>query len=256
MGRRTVDWTALRPQGEEPEGEGLRERKKRRTRQQLSDTATTMFLERGFDAVRVSEIAEACGVSEKTVFNYFPTKEALVLDRWQATTVSLRNGLAEPGTQPVRVVERILAAELGALTGWLAAQQDPVWAGAMITRFGALLRSTPSLRAHQYETTDRLVADAAEALARRAGVGPDDPEPRIAATALLGLWQVQARSLSRHLSGGLAPDQVHAAVTADVRRAAGVIAGGLDTFAFDRQDKEARATKAPGADGMPAAPGA
>lgn len=42
---------------------GLRKRKKRLMRQRLSDTATEMFLERGFDAVRVSEIAQACGVS-------------------------------------------------------------------------------------------------------------------------------------------------------------------------------------------------
>ena len=67
-----------------PEAEGLRERKKRLMRQHLSDTATRMFLERGFDAVRVSEIAEACGVSEKTVFNYFPAKESLILDRLDA----------------------------------------------------------------------------------------------------------------------------------------------------------------------------
>ena len=45
-------------------------------RQQLSDTATDMFVQRGFDAVRVSEIAAACGVSEKTVSNYFRTKES------------------------------------------------------------------------------------------------------------------------------------------------------------------------------------
>ena len=59
MSMRTVDWAVLRRQGGAPEGEGLRERKKRLTRQQLSDTATEMFMERGFDAVRVSEIAEA-----------------------------------------------------------------------------------------------------------------------------------------------------------------------------------------------------
>ena len=46
--------------------EGLRERKKRLMRQQLSDTATAMFLERGFDAVRVTEVAAACGVSLAT----------------------------------------------------------------------------------------------------------------------------------------------------------------------------------------------
>ncbi|GAB2551126.1 TetR family transcriptional regulator [Nocardia heshunensis] len=51
---RTVDWEASQP-------EGLRERKKRLLRGQLSDTATEMFLERGFAAVSVAEIAQACG---------------------------------------------------------------------------------------------------------------------------------------------------------------------------------------------------
>jgi len=69
--------------------EGLRERKKRLMRQQLSDTATAMFLERGFDEVRVAEIAAACGVSEKTVFNYFPVKEALLMDRLEANLAAL-----------------------------------------------------------------------------------------------------------------------------------------------------------------------
>ncbi|MGH3380870.1 MAG: TetR/AcrR family transcriptional regulator, partial [Actinoallomurus sp.] len=82
MSTRTVEWTAPRTPGTgAPEGEGLRERKKRLMRRQLSDTATQLFMERGFEAVRVAEIAEACGVSEKTVFNYFPTKESLILDR-------------------------------------------------------------------------------------------------------------------------------------------------------------------------------
>ena len=45
MTPRTVDWTALRaPDAGAPEAEGLRERKKRLMRQQLSDTATEMFL--------------------------------------------------------------------------------------------------------------------------------------------------------------------------------------------------------------------
>src|ERR1700722_15982991 len=52
-------------------GEGLRERKRRLTRQLISDAATTMFVTRGFDNVKVSEVAERVGVSEKTVYNYF-----------------------------------------------------------------------------------------------------------------------------------------------------------------------------------------
>ncbi len=76
--------------------EGLRERKKRLTRQLISDTATGMFLERGFDEVRVTEIAVAAGVSEKTVYNYFPTKESLLLDREAAMAHSIREALG-PG---------------------------------------------------------------------------------------------------------------------------------------------------------------
>src|ERR1700723_3317177 len=123
MSTGAVDWTAGQP--EPASAEGLRERKKRLMRKQLSDAATAMFLERGFDAVRVSEVAEACGVSEKTVFNYFPVKEALVMDRLEATVAALRTGLADPGVSPVEAALRILDAELGAMTSWLAAQDDP-----------------------------------------------------------------------------------------------------------------------------------
>jgi len=210
--------------------EGLRERKKRLMRQQLSDTATRMFLERGFDAVRVAEVAEACGVSEKTVFNYFPTKESLVLDRLEATVAALRSGLAEPGIPPLAAALRILAAELRGVTSALADQDDPAEAVARYQRFGSLLRSTPSLQAYQSDMTDRFVAVAAVILAQRAGMSPDEPEPQVAATALLGLWRVQFLSLRRHLDGTRTPAQVREAVTADVHRAARLVDAGLSSF--------------------------
>jgi AcrR family transcriptional regulator len=209
--------------------EGLRARKKRLMRQQLSDTATRMFLERGFDAVRVAEVAEACGVSEKTVFNYFPTKEALVLDRLEITVASLRAGLAEPGVAPVEASLRILDRELTSLTSWLMRQDDPGGAAEAIRRFGLLISVTPSLRAYQSDMMDQFVSVAAEVLADRAGMRAEDPEPQIAARALLGLWHVQAASLRRHLGG--APDRIHDGVTADVRRAARLIEDGLGSFA-------------------------
>jgi AcrR family transcriptional regulator len=232
MSTRTADWTMPRTPGTVVrEAEGLRERKKRLMRQQLSDTATAMFMERGFDAVRVTEIAEACGVSEKTVFNYFPTKESLILDRLESTMASLRTGLAEPGVSPVEAALRILDDELGAMTSWLATQDDPARAGATIQRFGTLVQATPSLRAHQSDMMDQFVAVAAAILAERAVMSPDQPEPQIAATALLGLWRIQFQALSKYLDGTRTPAQVHQAVTADVHRAAQLIDAGLSSFA-------------------------
>jgi len=230
MAARTVNWTALHDPSEPPAAEGLRERKKRLMRQQLSDTATEMFVERGFDAVRVAEVAEACGVSEKTVFNYFPTKESLVLDLNEATMAALRTGLADPAVSPVDAVLRILDAQLAAIMSWLADQDDRKEAVTRFRRFGSLIQTTPSLRAHQRDQTDRLVTTATELLATRAGQTPDAPEPRIAATALLGLWQIQFQSLARHLDPGRSPVGVRKAVITDVHRAANLLDAGLRTF--------------------------
>jgi hypothetical protein len=78
---------------------------------------------------------------------------------------------------------------------------------------------------------DQFTAVAAAILAERAQMSPDDPEPQIAATALLGLWRIQFQALSKYLDGTRTPAQVHQAVTADVHRAAQLIDTGLNSFA-------------------------
>ena len=85
---------------------GRRERKKRQTRQVISDVATTLFLERGFDAVTVAEVARAADVAVQTVFNHFPTKEDLFFDEqgwWRGPARSIRE--APAGADPVDVLE-------------------------------------------------------------------------------------------------------------------------------------------------------
>src|ERR1700760_2250583 len=116
--------------------EGLRERKKRLMRQQLSDTATAMFLQRGFDGVRVAEVAAACGVSEKTVFNYFPVKEALIMDRLEDTLAALCAGLGDPALTPVQAPLAVLDEELGTMIGWLAAEDGARQSRGTIRQFG------------------------------------------------------------------------------------------------------------------------
>jgi AcrR family transcriptional regulator len=78
----------------EPE-EGLRERKKRQTREAIAAAAMELFQERGFDAVTVADVAQHADVSEKTVFNYFPTKEELVFQGGAARREELIESVAK-----------------------------------------------------------------------------------------------------------------------------------------------------------------
>ncbi|GAA1642659.1 TetR/AcrR family transcriptional regulator [Actinoplanes couchii] len=203
---------------------GLREQKKQHMRRTLSDTAAALFLERGFDGFRITDVAEACGVSEKTVYNYFPTKESLIMDRLEATATALRTAITGPG-DPLDACLAMLATERAATaTAATAATATATTAttaggGDRYRRFGDLLRATPSLRAYRSEMHDRFVTIAAEALCHRTGLPPGDPGAEIAAHALIGLWRVQADSLRRH------DDQARTA--ADMTRAAEITRAAL-----------------------------
>jgi len=205
--------------------EPLRQRRRRELRQQLSDVATRMFLEQGFDAVRVADVARACGVTEATVFNHFPSKESLLVDRWDSAIESVRTKLADRQAAPLDAVLEVLEDELD----FLISPRSEAHPNAGITnlrRFRDLVESTPSLIAHERAALDRLTATIAAALADRAGATRDDPEPWITAAALTGLWSVLYRSLRQHLPIGDVPG-IQQAVCHDVRRAADTLRRGL-----------------------------
>src|SRR5881392_4211100 len=90
-------------------GVGLREWKKARTRREIADSAMQLFAQRGFDHVTVAQVAEAAGVSEKTVFNYFPTKEDLFFDEVPAREAALAAavGARAPGQSVVAALRRL-----------------------------------------------------------------------------------------------------------------------------------------------------
>src|SRR3954453_16839240 len=67
-----------------PDPPGLRQRKKAQTRQRIAETARDLFVERGFEEVTVSELADAADVCRKTVFNYFSKKEDIFYWQFQA----------------------------------------------------------------------------------------------------------------------------------------------------------------------------
>jgi AcrR family transcriptional regulator len=200
--------------------ESLRERKKQQVRRTLSDAAAALFLERGFDGVRITDVAEAGGVSQKTVYNYFATKEALIMDRLEGTADALTVALDDARQEPVDAALALLAAELDGVLASFAAGGTAL---AGYRRFGELIRSTPELRAYQSEMTERLVAAVAEAL--RARTGRPEPQVDVAAQALVSLWRVQAASVRRHTATvqNSEPDRLRDLVTGDVHAAAEVV---------------------------------
>jgi AcrR family transcriptional regulator len=211
--------------------QGLRERKKKLTRQLISDTATRMFLEAGFDAVRVVDVAAACGLAEKTVYNYFPTKEGLILDRFEGMESDIRRVFDphDASASPVEAAVAAIVAEVETMFDeWGSADHPPD--PALLRRFAEMIDQTPALRAAQWEMLDRMGRVAAEGMAARAGVDPGDPEPQIAASAILGLWRVQFGSMARHAIDDRTAIEWRDAVIADVRRAAHLIETGLWSF--------------------------
>ncbi|MFY9782063.1 MAG: helix-turn-helix domain-containing protein [Acidimicrobiales bacterium] len=226
--------------GELPEIQGLRERKKTLMRQLISDTATLLFLERGFDEVTISEIAAACDVSEKTIYNYFPTKESLLLDREEESAQWIRRALG-PGAEhvsPTDAVVKILSDEMDRFVSQLDSATDVDF--HLILRFNDLIESTPALKAARADMMDRLAQVAAEALAARAAVDPNDPEPQIAADALLGLWHIYYRAIIKYSNEGLPLSGIRDAVMNDVRRAGRLIDTGLWSFATVVQGESGR----------------
>jgi AcrR family transcriptional regulator len=223
-------------------GEGLRERKKRLMRQLISDTATMMFVERGFDEVRVSEVAAACEVSEKTIYNYFPTKESLILDREEAMAQAIRRALGPGGApiSPIDSVVRLITDQVSQLYDSWDSELSEVPDMSLIHRFYELFERTPALRAAQGDMMERLTEVAAQAMASRAGVDPDDPEPQIAAVAVAGLWRVMFRATRKYSDGTRSPAEVRDQVLAEVRRAARLIDTGLWSFGMAVQGSNGR----------------
>jgi AcrR family transcriptional regulator len=204
--------------------EGLRERKKRLTRQRISDVATALFISRGFDDVKVAEIADRVGVSEKTIYNYFPTKESLIFDQADEQLAGLVAALRDrgPGVSPTSAIVAQLkrdSAKFSQVAGEVRFE--------FMTGFSEMIHSTPSLRAAWGEYRNRLVDAITEILASEAGIDPREPEPITAARALVSLVELLYDVTIRHISLGVEADDVQAAIDADLDRAARLLDTGL-----------------------------
>jgi AcrR family transcriptional regulator len=152
---------------------GLRERRKQETRQAISDIATRMFVERGFDEVTIAQVADAAGVAKMTVTNYFPRKEDLVFDRAEAVVRHLADVIAAraPGESMLAAVRRDYAEAIA---------RAEVTLGLSSPGFAQMIISSPVLTSRVLEMLaerERLLGDAIAA-----ETGTDNPQQRLVAT--------------------------------------------------------------------------
>lgn len=156
---------------------GLRERKKRRTREALIDAAQKLFCANGFEATTVDQIAEAVEVSSRTFFRYFTSKEdvALALADEQITAV-LEAFAAQPADRPVLTAMRAAA---------VAVMRD-YEADARFHGLQDLISVSPALTAARLERATARFDEVAALVGARMGVDPAvDARPHLVASVAL-----------------------------------------------------------------------
>jgi AcrR family transcriptional regulator len=194
---------------------GLRELKKQRTREAIASTAFHLFAERGFDRVTVAEVAEAAGVSEKTVFNYFPTKEDLFFDEVPARQAALVAAVTDRGVGQ-SVPEALRRLQLA---------QCERMASPDFATFARIMDESPALRAKELEVMADFERVLAEALEQEVRLNRLDA--RIAATLLVCVqWQFFLLARERALAGRHGPAAARR-LRAELKRAYEVLEGGL-----------------------------
>ncbi|MFF7978565.1 TetR/AcrR family transcriptional regulator [Streptomyces sp. NPDC007901] len=189
--------------------EGLRERKKRQTRQYISDVATGLFVERGFDAVTVAEIADAADVSVNTVYNYFPAKEDLFFDR--------SAGLVDRMARWVRgrnAGESAAAAVLRELREEVEAVSPRVGLIPGYAAFMRVIEHAPALRSRLWAIGQEVQGRLEDALREDTGAAADDPMPHLIAGQLGWVHSTVMAVIGREMVKGRDPREVSREVLA------------------------------------------
>jgi AcrR family transcriptional regulator len=203
---------------------GHREDKKAKTRLAISEVATALFIERGFDTVTVAEIAAAAEVSVATIFNYFETKEDLFFDREgdmiAAQTRVIRERAAGE-TIAAAVHRQARAAIDDALPGLI--ERD-------VARFVATVQASPALQARVRLALEKTEASLARTIAAETRAKPDDAQPRVVAAMIVGIERVLLAELRGHLERKSPAALVRRALRRDCDRAFALLEAGLGGY--------------------------
>jgi AcrR family transcriptional regulator len=209
---------------------GLRERKKQQTRQLIADTARRLFAERGFDGVTVAEVAREADVAEKTVFNYFPTKEDLFYSRLEAFEEELLEAIRtrEAGETVLAAFRGFLLQPRGVFAMKAPGGDDE--ATRQLQTVTRLITESPALLARERQVFDRYAQTLAALIADETGSAPDDLEPRAVANALLGIHRALIDYTRERALTGARASRIARELRAQAKRAFARLEHGLGEY--------------------------
>lgn len=161
----------------------LRSRKRLAMRQAISDAATQLFFEQGFDNVTIDDVAKAADVGRMTVFNYFPRKEDMYFDLDEEGREILRTALRDinPDVGPIETL-RLLAHQL------VAEQSSLIDFSDMSQRYIETIKESETLKARVRAIRDELAQLVKNALCEFAGCSETNADAHLAANLLLATW--------------------------------------------------------------------
>jgi AcrR family transcriptional regulator len=204
---------------------GRRERKKQQTREKIARVALELFIERGFEQVTVTEVAEAADVSVNTVYNYFPTKEDLFFGLNQPMEASLAGIVRqrEKGESLLTFLRQLLLGSLEPMKAMPSPEQD-----STRQQVFRVIRESPTLQARGRQMTESVEEDLAHALAEDMGTESDDIVPRLVAHLILTLYSRIFAEYARRRLKGESSEEIHAGLSAMVTAGLDLLAHGID----------------------------
>jgi AcrR family transcriptional regulator len=213
---------------------GLRERKKEQVRQMIAETAQRLFEARGFEEVTVAEVAREAQVAEKTVFNYFPTKEDLFYHGMESYETELLAAMRDraPGEAVLDAFRRFILEPRGMFAPQHTRNaRNARAAHERLRQISRTIARSPALLAREEQLIQRSTASLAALIATETRGGAAPIEPWVVANALMGVH----RALITYVRCRILADDVDLAhlgryLRAEARRSLNLLEGGLGRY--------------------------
>ncbi|MFI5613992.1 TetR/AcrR family transcriptional regulator [Amycolatopsis sp. NPDC051903] len=156
---------------------GLRERTRRAVQQDITEAAQRLFVEHGYERTTMDDVAEAAGLSRRSLFRYFPTKEDLIVGKFEVLADTMVERLRE------RPLDELVWESLRRAFDLLVPYVDAPGKHEVAEPMQRIVFATPALLASYLEKLQRMESAAEVALRERAGLRgtpyqPADPAPR------------------------------------------------------------------------------